>query len=126
MINESDLFARIGHDGFDRLVTEFYNFVRTDDILKPMYPEHDLDGARDRLRDFLIQRFGGPTTYSDERGHPRLRMRHSPFAIGPAQRDRWLELMSSAMSLANIQPEIKEVLWPYFVSTANQMMNRDA
>ena len=125
MIHESDIFAHIGFDGFDRLVTHFYDFVRTDDILKPMYPEHDLAGAQQRLRDFLIQRFGGPMTYSEARGHPRLRMRHAPFVIGPAERDRWLELMSGALSLAKIEPDVKEVLWPYFVQTANQMMNRD-
>ena len=125
MINESEIYARIGFDGFDRLITEFYNFVRTDDILKPLYPEHDMEGAKNRLRDFMIQRFGGPFTYSEQRGHPRLRMRHSPFVIGTAERDRWLELMSNAMTLANIEPDVRETLTPYFISTANQMMNSD-
>ncbi len=125
MLNESDIYARIGFDGFDRLVTEFYNFVRTDDLLKPLYPADDMEGAKNRLRDFLIQRFGGPTTYSEQRGHPRLRMRHAPFVIGPAHRDRWIELMSNAMTLANLAPEVRETLMPYFLSTANQMMNSD-
>lgn len=125
MISESQVFARIGQEGFDRLVTHFYDMVKTDDLLKPLYPANDMEGARVRLRDFLVQRFGGPTTYSDSRGHPRLRMRHNPFVIGPAQRDRWLELMSSAMSLAGIEPEVRDLLTPYFVSTANHMMNSD-
>ena len=125
MIPESQIYARLGFEGFDRLVTAFYDFVRTDDLLKPMYPPQDMEGAKVRLRDFLIQRFGGPSTYSESRGHPRLRMRHNPFVIGPAARDRWLELMSSAMSLAEIDPEVRDALMPYFVQTANFMMNSE-
>lgn len=125
MISESQIYTRLGFEGFDRLVTEFYNFVETDDLLKPLYPPQDMEGARIRLRDFLIQRFGGPTTYSQQRGHPRLRMRHNPYVIGPAHRDRWLELMNNAMTLANIDPDIREALTPYFVQTANHMMNSD-
>lgn len=125
MITESEIYARIGFEGFDRIVSEFYRFVATDDLLKPLYPEDDMEGAKVRLRDFLIQRFGGPTTYSQQRGHPRLRMRHNPFVIGPAHRDRWLEMMSNAMMLAEIEPEVREVLLPYFVSTANHMVNSD-
>ena len=125
MITESEIYARIGFEGFDRIVTEFYRFVATDDLLKPLYPEDDMEGAKVRLRDFLIQRFGGPTTYSQQRGHPRLRMRHNPFVIGLAHRDRWLEMMSNAMMLAEIEPEVRDVLTPYFVSTANHMVNSD-
>lgn len=125
MINESEIYARIGFEGFNKLVTAFYDFVRTDDLLKPLYPEHDMEGAKVRLRDFLIQRFGGPATYSEQRGHPRLRMRHAPFVITVAHRDRWLELMGNAMSLAGIDPEVRAALTPYFVSTANHMINSD-
>lgn len=124
MISESDVYQRIGEDGFDRLVTAFYDGVRNDDLLGPMYPPDDLEGARVRLRDFLIQRFGGPTRYSEQRGHPRLRMRHAPFSIGPAERDRWLALMRDAMVRSGIDDEVAAVLWPYFVSTAQHMMNR--
>ena len=102
VIAESDVYARLGEEGFDRLVCAFYEGVRTDDILGPMYPPEDFEGAKIRLRDFLIQRFGGPTRYSDERGHPRLRMRHAPFPIGEAARDRWLQLMANAMKLSLI------------------------
>lgn len=123
MISESDIYARLGQDGFDRLVAAFYTGVATDDLLKPMYPETDMHGARIRLRDFLIQRFGGPTTYSEQRGHPRLRMRHAPFVIGIKERDRWLALMAAAMKDTNVDPEIAQTMWPYFVSTANHMMN---
>jgi hemoglobin len=123
VIPESQIYARIGFEGFDRLITEFYNFVRTDDLLQPMYPPEDMEGAKVRLRDFLIQRFGGPTAYSESRGHPRLRMRHNPFVIGPAQRDRWLELMSNAMTLSGIDPDVRETMMPYFVQTANHMVN---
>lgn len=124
MISESDVYTRLGEAGFDRLVTAFYEGVAGDDLLKPMYPPEDLEGARVRLRDFLIQRFGGPTRYSEQRGHPRLRMRHGPFSIGPAERDRWLVLMRAAILKARIDDDVAEVMWPYFVSTADHMMNR--
>ena len=123
-VPESEIRTRIGDDGFDRLIAAFYARVRQDDVIGPLYPPDEWAAARSRLRDFLIQRFGGPTTYSETRGHPRLRMRHAPFAIGPAQRDRWLELMRDAMLEAGIRPEIAATMWPYFVSTANFMMNR--
>ncbi len=124
MISDPEVFARLGEEGFDRLASAFYDGVRNDDLLKPMYPPEDFEGARVRLRDFLIQRFGGPTHYSDQRGHPRLRMRHAPFPIGQAARDRWLELMRNAMETTQVEPDVAEALWPYFVSTANHMMNR--
>lgn len=125
MISESQIYTRLGFEGFDRLVTEFYNFVRTDDLLKPMYPPDDMEGAKVRLRDFLIQRFGGPPAYSESRGHPRLRMRHNPFVIGPRERDRWLELMTNAMTLSGIDADVRAALLPYFITTANHMMNTD-
>lgn len=123
-MNESDVYPRLGEAGFDRLITAFYDRVKSDDLIGRMYPPDDWEAAKDRLRDFLIQRFGGPTRYSDQRGHPRLRMRHAPFSIGPAERDRWLELMAEAIKACDLDPEITQLLWPYFVSTADHMLNR--
>jgi hemoglobin len=124
MISESDVYARLGDEGFDRLVGAFYDAVRGDDLIGPMYPPEDLEGAKVRLRDFLVQRFGGPTRYADARGHPRLRMRHGPFAIGRSEAERWLTLMAGAMRTAGVDEEVAAVLWPYFVNTAQHMMNR--
>lgn len=121
---EGEVFTRLGEDGFDRLIAAFYARVRRDDVIGPLYPPDEWVAAQARLRDFLIQRFGGPTTYSERRGHPRLRMRHGPFSIGPAERDRWLELMRQAMAEVEIEPAIAATMWPYFVNTANFMMNR--
>ena len=123
-MTESDVYVRLGEAGFDRLITAFYDRVKTDDLIGRMYPSEDWEGAKARLRDFLIQRFGGPTRYSDQRGHPRLRMRHAPFSIGPAERDRWLQLMADAIRTCNIDADIAQLLWHYFVSTAEHMMNR--
>src|SRR4051812_13042924 len=92
-----DIYGRIGEAGFARLIRAFYAQVPEDDILAPMYPKHDLAGAEARLRDFLIGRCGGPPRYIEQRGHPRLRMRHAPFTINRAARDRWVELMSKAL-----------------------------
>jgi hemoglobin len=88
-----------------------------------MYPPEDIEGARIRLRDFLIQRFGGPGRYSEQRGHPRLRMRHGPFVINSAAAERWLTIMRSAMKEVGIGSDVAQVLWPYFVSTATHMIN---
>jgi len=121
---ESEVITHLHESGFEKLVAAFYRRVVVDDLIGPMYPPNELEAARRRLTDFLIQRFGGSTKYSDERGHPRLRMRHAPFSIGQAERDRWLALMREAMNECAIDPEIEKLLWPYFVSTANHMMNR--
>src|SRR4051794_9441626 len=94
---DTQVYETIGEDGFTRLVAAFYRRVAVDDILRPMYPESDLAAAERRLRDFLIQRFGGPQHYSNRRGHPRLRMRHAPFRIDQRGRDRWVELMGHAL-----------------------------
>lgn len=123
-MTESEIYNTIGEAGFDRLVACFYAQVPGDAILGPMYPADDMEGARERLRDFLIQRFGGPTKYSDTRGHPRLRMRHAPFPIDEAAVDRWLMLMKNALTEAQIAPEVRQILWPYFVQTATFMRNR--
>jgi hemoglobin len=118
---------------FERLVDEFYVGVVSDPVLLPLYPQADLDGARRRLRLFLAQYWGGPATYSDERGHPRLRMRHFPFTIGPRERDHWLAHMSAAVerALAAGIPvaddegvdHVRGDLMAYFVSAAEAMRN---
>jgi len=109
---------------FEALVGRFYDGVETDPVLRPVYPEPELSGARHRLTLFLIQYWGGPTTYDDERGHPRLRMRHAPFAIGPAERDRWLVHMRAA--LADLAPpeDVAAELERYFSMAAEAMRNR--
>ena len=110
---------------FQRLVTRFYAGVAADPDLRPLYPEEDLAGATRRLTLFLAQYWGGPRTYDDERGHPRLRMRHVPFAIGPVQRDRWLVHMRAAVADLAPPPEVAEALERYFASAAEAMRNRD-
>ena len=95
-----------------------------DDILGPMYPPDDLAGAEVRLRGFLIQRFGGPDHYSQQRGHPRLHMRHAPFAITQSGRDRWIELMEAALAETDLPPEVVPVLQSFFHDSATFMINR--
>lgn len=112
-----------GHEFFTSLVAAFYRRVATDDILRPMYPGEDLAGAEWRLRAFLEQYWGGPGTYSEERGHPRLRMRHAGFAIDTAARNRWVQLMADALEEQNLPPESKKVLWQYLVSAAISLQN---
>ena len=110
---------------FERLVDRFYEGVADDPVLLPLYPEpHDLAPARRRLTLFLAQYWGGPTLYSDERGHPRLRMRHAPFSIGGEERDRWLVHMRAAV--ASLQPpaDIERALLDYFDMAAESMRNR--
>ena len=124
-MTDADVYTAIGEDGFARLVADFYRRVRTDDVLGPLYPPDDFDGAEVRLRDFLIQRFGGPGRYSEARGHPRLRMRHAPFPVDRPARDRWMELMTLALTTADLPADVADVLRPYFEHTATAMMNRD-
>ena len=110
---------------FARLVARFYAGVRRDPVLAPLYPQDDWEGAEIRLRTFLEQYWGGPTTYSDQRGHPRLRMRHAPFAIGPAERDAWLRHMRDAVdSLEHLTPAQAQELWSYMERAAYSMVNR--
>jgi hemoglobin len=109
---------------FRALVAHFYAGVRTDPVLAPLYPQDDWDGAEARLRGFLEQYWGGPRTYSEERGHPRLRMRHAPFAIGPAQRDAWLRHMRAAVDSLALSPEHGAALWGYLEMAALSMQNR--
>jgi len=123
-VEDFEVYAAVGEAGFERLVAEFYKQVPTDDILSPMYAAHDLQGAEQRLRDFLIYRFGGPPRYIEQRGHPRLRMRHAPFPIGEQARSRWLALMSRALDQAMLPPDARSVLRDFFASTATFLMNR--
>ena len=123
MIAEGQVYARIGEEGFQRLVAAFYRQVPADDILGPMYPVHDLDGAEQRLRDFLVGRFGGPRRYEEQRGHPRLRMRHMPFKLDQAARDRWVELMDRALDEAALPGEAAAVLRQFFHHMATFLIN---
>jgi hemoglobin len=124
LVTEGDVYAAIGEEGFARLVSAFYAQVPADDILGPMYQRSDLAGAEERLRNFLIFRFGGSLRYVEERGHPRLRARHSPFQIDRAARDRWLTLMDRAIEQAALPPEAAEVLRGFFQGTATFLINR--
>ena len=123
-LDEGQVYARIGEEGFARLVRAFYAQVPGDDILGPMYPAEDMDGAEVRLRDFLVGRFGGPPRYMEQRGHPRLRMRHMPFAIDAAGRNRWVALMDRALVEAEIPADAAAVLTPFFHHMASFMINR--
>lgn len=114
-----------GEETFRRLVHHFYAGVREDPVLLPLYPPDELDEAEERLRMFLVQYWGGPRTYSVERGHPRLRMRHAPFRIGLAERDAWLVHMRAAVDSAQLAPAADQQLWEYLVMAAHSMVNSD-
>ena len=117
------VYDQIGPEGFERLIDGFYRRVASDPVLRPMYPEDDLAAAARRLRLFLIQFFGGPPAYSEERGHPRLRMRHSPFRINQQARDVWVRHMRAALAEADIPEPARSVMQDYFERTATQMIN---
>ena len=119
-----DLYGSVGEAAITRLVAAFYAKVPADDILGPMYPVGELPAAEQRLRDFLIFRFGGPQQYIEQRGHPRLRQRHAPFVIDQAARDRWMELMSNAAKESAFPPESRAALMEFFGSIATFMINR--
>lgn len=123
-MQELEIYALIGAEGFTRLVASFYRQVPQDDILGPMYPAGDLPGAEQRLRAFLIGRFGGPQTYIEQRGHPRLRARHSPFLINQTVRDRWMNLMNSALGEAALPDAVEQILRKYLDETSTFMINR--
>ena len=115
-----------GEQTFRRIVARFYEQVPDDEILRPLYPEEDLTGAEDRLRMFLEQYWGGPRTYSDQRGHPRLRMRHVPFRIGPLERDAWLRCMHTAVAEVDaetLDDAHRRALLDYLEMAADSMMN---
>ena len=123
-MNEADIYAAIGEDGFARLVRAFYAQVPADDILGPMYQGSDLAGAEHRLREFLVFRFGGPARYIEERGHPRLRLRHAPLRIDSRARDRWLQLMDHALDAAALPADADRVFREFFRGTAEFLVNR--
>ncbi len=122
-MDEGEVFGLIGDEGFRRLVSAFYAQVPGDELLGPMYPEDDMAGAEERLRDFLIGRFGGPPTYMEKRGHPRLRMRHAPFRLDEAARNRWVQLIDRALDEAALPAEAEQVLRPFFHGTATFLRN---
>jgi hemoglobin len=124
VVDESQVYQAIGEEGFRRLIAAFYRQVPDDDLLGPMYPPHDLAGAEARLCEFLIGRFGGPPRYIERRGHPRLRMRHAPFPITPAARDRWLVLMGRALDEAALARDAESILRSFFTEVAAMMINR--
>ena len=121
---EPDIYAIVGEEGFARLVRAFYAQVPDDAILGPMYPADDLAGAEQRLRDFLIGRFGGPPRYIEQRGHPRLHMRHMPFPIDRRARDRWMQLMTRAVAESGFPEEVGAFLLHFFSGTATFLINR--
>jgi hemoglobin len=108
---------------FEKLVARFYEEVAQDEVLRPLYPEEDLGPAEVRLRMFLEQYWGGPRTYSDQRGHPRLRMRHMPFKVGPIERDAWLRCMRIAVDEADLDEAHRAQLWDYLQMAAASMVN---
>ena len=114
-----------GEKAFEQLVSHFYALVAIDPILRPMYPTDDLHGAAIRLKMFLEQYWGGPKTYSEERGHPRLRMRHAQFKIGIKERDAWLICMNSAVNELEITPEQRSELWSYLEGAAQFLINSE-
>jgi hemoglobin len=123
MADDTEIYAAIGEEGFARLVHAFYAQVPGDDILGAMYPAHDLTGAEERLRDFLVGRFGGPDRYIQQRGHPRLRQRHAPFAVNREARDRWVSLMNRALDEAALPESATRVLRAFFNEAATFMIN---
>ncbi|MEU7906628.1 globin [Actinoplanes sp. NPDC049118] len=121
---EASFFEAVGGEPtFRRLVDAFYEGVAQDPLLRPMYPEEDLGPAADRLTLFLMQYWGGPNTYSASRGHPRLRMRHAPFRVGPAERDAWLLHMRAAVDSLHLPEPHRTALWDYLERAAYFMVN---
>ena len=119
--NYYELFG--GEPFFSDLVSQFYARVATNEILRPMYPERDMEGAAQRLKMFLEQYWGGPSTYSEERGHPRLRMRHAGFHIGPAAKEAWLTCMRQAVDGMDMEIAAQEKLWRYLEGAAEHLLN---
>lgn len=122
----SSVYSLIGDAGFERLVAEFYRQIPGDDLIGPMYPAHDLKGSEERLRSFLIFRFGGPDHYIVNRGHPKLRMRHVPFAVTPAARDRWVQLMNTALSKSELPQQAVDVIRPFLEDVATFLINQSS
>ena len=123
IMNDADIYPLIGEDGFARLAAAFYRQVPGNELLGSMYPEADRKGAEQRLRDFLIYRFGGPPRYIEQRGHPRLRARHFPFRIDQAARDQWMQLMKNAFAQAALPVEVELHLREFFEQTSTFLIN---
>jgi hemoglobin len=118
------MFEQVGgHATFEKLVRAFYVGIESDPVLRPMYPDDDMEGAVWRLTAFLEQYWGGPTTYSEQRGHPRLRMRHMPFRVNPDARDRWLTHMRAALDSLALPPLHEEAIWDHMLRAAHAMVN---
>ena len=124
MSDELPIYDLLGEETLAAVVAAFYRRVPGDDVLGPMYPEHDLEGAEHRLRTFLVYRFGGPQTYLQERGHPRLRMRHIPFVVDERARDRWMSLMMAAVDEVGVAPEHRDYLETFLGDIATFLRNR--
>ena len=123
MMTEELIFATQGEEGFEQLAKAFYRRVREDELIGPMYPDQDWAGAEERLREFLLFRFGAVTRYLEKRGHPRLRARHMPFRIGIAERDRWLLLMGEAIEEVVADAGVRDALMEFFVQVADFLRN---
>ena len=123
-MDEAVIYTILGEKGFTDMVAAFYRRIKKDDLIGPMYPEEDLAGAEERLRDFMLFRFGNDLRYMEKRGHPRLRMRHAPFSIGVAEAIRWLELMDEAMDETNVPKSIQLELRTFFKMVAHNMRNQ--
>lgn len=123
-MDEAVIYTILGESGFTKMVAAFYRRIKTDDLIGPMYPEDDLEAAEERLRDFMLFRFGKDPRYQAKRGHPRLRMRHAPFPIGEAEAERWLELMDEAMDETNVPASIQLDLRTFFHMVAHNMKNK--
>ncbi len=122
----ASLYERVGGEPFfTRLVDAFYARVAVDEVLRPLYPEQDLGPANERLRLFLIQYWGGPSTYSEQRGHPRLRMRHAPYPVGTAQIQAWMTAMRGALDEVAPPPQVDAEIWAYVQKAAPFMRNTD-
>lgn len=131
MISEGPVIGNVyeaagGEDTLRRLVERFYARVADDALLRPLYPGEDLSSATEHLTLFLIQYWGGPSTYNELRGHPRLRLRHQPFAIGQAERDAWLGHMTAAVDSLALAPAVRKALLDYFEAASTAMINRPA
>ena len=124
MLDEAALWKSLGPDGFTRIAREFYSLMKQDDLIGPMYPQDDWDGAEERFRDFLLMRFGADQTYLQKRGHPRLRARHLPFRVGEPERDRWLTIMDEALAAARVPSEEAAMLMDFFRPVADFMRNQ--
>ena len=123
-LQEIDVYNLIGEPGIARLVAAFYRRVPADSVLGPMYPPNDFVAAEQRLRDFLVYRLGGPQRYIEQRGHPRLRARHSPFAINQTARDRWMHLMNEALAETQLPPEAEQFLRTFLEGMSTFLINQ--